>query len=254
MSFVNFNMVSSGSRGNSSLIWDEENLLIVDFGITLKRLRERMAVNGIGKLETSLFVSHEHSDHSSGVKMLARNIPLSVYTREMTAMAMGVREAYSIKDSVVMGNFEITAFSVPHDAADPVAYGIRCGRRKISVISDLGYMTDEIKEQLKGSDVLAIEANHDENLLKTGSYPEMLKRRILSNHGHLSNRQTAENISDLVNDDTRIVLTHLSQENNRPEIAFSEIEKALAEKGTRYGHLECASQSNGSSLFTLSID
>lgn len=254
MSVVNFNMISSGSRGNSSLIWDHENLIIVDFGITLKRLRERMRTNAIGKLETSVFVSHEHSDHSSGVKMLSRNMPISVYTRELTALSMGMRDAYSIHDSVVLGNFEVTAFSVPHDAADPVAYSVRCGKARISVISDLGHLTDEIRDYIRGSDILAIEANHDESLLRTGSYPETLKRRILSAHGHLSNKQTAENIGDLVNPDTRIVLTHLSRENNRPEIALKEISGALARDGVSYGHLECASQTSGSSLFSLEID
>lgn len=254
MSVVNFNMISSGSRGNSSLIWDQENLLIVDFGITLKRLKERMAINGIDRLETSVFVSHEHSDHSSGVKMLSRNMPVSVYTRGLTADAIGLRDAYSIHDSVVLGNFEVEAFRVPHDAADPVAYSIRCGKSRITVISDLGHMTDEIRDSIRGSDILAIEANHDEGLLKAGSYPEMLKRRILSNHGHLSNRQTAEGIGDLVKPDTKIVLTHLSQENNRPEIALSEIGGALARKGVKYGYLECATQISGSSLFTLDID
>jgi len=254
MSVVNFNMVSSGSKGNSTLIWDRENLILVDFGITLKRLRERLAANRIGDLEASLFISHEHSDHSRGAKMLARNMPVGIYTREATASALGLKDAYSIRDSVVLGNFEIKAISVSHDAVDPVAYSVRCGRTMISVVSDLGRMTDDVAERIKGSDILAIEANHDEKLLMAGSYPEMLKRRILSNHGHLSNRQTAEKITGLVKPDTRIILTHLSQENNRPEIALNEIGTALAKSGTPYGHLECASQDSGSSFFSLEID
>lgn len=254
MSVVNFNMVSSGSKGNSTLIWDQENLIMIDFGITLKRLRERLVVNRIEKMETSLFISHEHSDHSKGAAMLARNMPVSIYTREATAAALNLRDAYPIRNTAVLGNFEITAFSVSHDAVDPVAYTIRCGKAKISVVSDLGHLTDEVANHIRGSDILAIEANHDEDMLITGSYPEMLKRRILSNHGHLSNRQTAENISRLVNPDTKIILTHLSQENNRPEIAFNEVQSALSDEKTPYGYLECASQATGSSFFSLQID
>lgn len=254
MSVVNFNMISSGSKGNSTLIWDEENLIMIDFGITLKRLKERMALNRISGLEASLFISHEHSDHSKGAKMLARNMDIGIYTREDTAAAIGLRDAYSIRDTAVLGNFEISAISVSHDAVDPVAYTVKCGKAKISVISDLGYMSNEVAEGIRGSDILALEANHDERMLMTGSYPDVLKRRIFSNHGHLSNKQTAEKISRLVKPDTKIILTHLSQENNSPDIALKEIGSALKESSTEYGHLECASQEFGSSFFTLDID
>lgn len=254
MSVVNFNMISSGSRGNSTLVWDDENLLIIDFGITLKRLRERMAMHRIQPMDTSVFISHEHSDHSKGVKMLARNMPISVYTRELTASRLGIRDAYALRSTAVLGNFEVTAFSVSHDAVDPVAYTVRSGKRKISVISDLGHMTEDVAQHIRNSDVLAIEANHDENMLRTGSYPDVLKRRILSSHGHLSNRQTAEHIASLVKSDTRIILTHLSQENNTPELAYNEIYTALSKAGVEYGHLECASQDSGSTHFALPID
>ncbi len=254
MSVVNFNMVSSGSKGNSTLVWDHENLIIVDFGITLKRLRERMSINGIGKLETSLFISHEHSDHSRGVRMLSKNMPLNVYTRELTGMKLGLRDAYSIRDSVVFGNFEVTAFSVSHDAVDPVAYTIRCGKAKISIVSDLGRLTEEVCDNIRNSDILALEANHDEVMLRGGSYPEMLKKRILSTHGHLSNRQTSEKIGSLIKPDTRVVLTHLSQENNRPEIALREIRRGVSQSLADCAHLECASQEHGSSLFSVPID
>lgn len=254
MSVVNFNMVSSGSKGNSTLIWDQENLVIIDFGITLRRLRERMKANRIGNLETSLFISHEHSDHSRGVKMLSRNIPLNIYTRELTAVKLGLTDSYTIRDSVVFGNFEVTAFNVSHDAVDPVAYTIRCGKAKISVVSDLGHLTNDVCDNISGSDILALEANHDEELLRNGAYPDMLKKRILSAHGHLSNRQTAEMIGRLIKPETRIVLTHLSQQNNRPDIALQEVRKGLMGSLMGYSHLECASQDHGSSLFTVPTD
>lgn len=186
--------------------------------------------------------------------MLARNMDIGIYTREATAAVIGIDDAYSIRDSVVLGNFVINAINVSHDAVDPVAYVVSCGKTKISIVSDLGFMSDEVAESIRGSDILALEANHDEKMLMTGSYPDMLKKRIFSSQGHLSNRQTAEKIANLVKPDTRIVLTHLSQENNRPGIALDEISRALEESETQYAHLECASQEYGSSLFSIEID
>lgn len=254
MSYVNFNMISSGSKGNSTLIWDQENLVVIDFGISLRRFRERLRENRIGKLDVSLFVSHEHSDHSSGVRLLDRNMPVNIYTRELTGMKLGLRDSFAIKESVVFGNFEVTAFSVSHDAVDPVAYTVRCGKAKMSVVSDLGVLTDEICENIKDSDILALEANHDEQMLINGTYSSWLKKRILSGHGHLSNKQTAEYISRLVKPETRLILTHLSQENNRPEIALREVQGAISQSLVQCSHIECASQQFGSSLFTLATD
>lgn len=254
MSLVNFNMISSGSRGNSTLIWDEDSLLIIDFGITLKRLNQRINDLGIKKMDTSLLISHEHTDHSKGVLPLSRKLPLDIYTRELTSEAIGVRDSFDIDTDFVIGNFRITAFDVSHDASDPVGFTIRVGKVKISVVSDLGYISDSVMTQLKDSDLLAIEANHDVEMLRTGSYPEMLKRRILSDHGHLSNYQTAFALEEILKPDTQLVLTHLSQENNTPEVAHHSIKSYLDNRAVEYASIECASQDMGSALYTLDID
>lgn len=254
MSLINFNMISSGSKGNSSLIWDDENLLIIDFGITIKRFRERRNNLKIDKREMSLFVSHEHSDHSKGINPLARNEPVDVYARELTSNAIGIKDSFAIRDSVILGNFVVTAFNVSHDAVDPVAYTISSGKAKISVVSDLGKVTESIISNLKGSDILAMEANHDVEMLKGGRYPEMLKRRILGEKGHLSNDQTAVALQEILKPESRLILTHLSQENNDPDIAYNSIKSYLDNREIGYSSIECATQDTGSSHYSIEID
>lgn len=254
MAPVNFNMVSSGSRGNCSLIWDEETLLVFDFGITMKRFRERLEKLGVNHREYSLFVSHEHSDHTKGIGMVRKYHRFDLYSREGTLDAMRFSDGFSIRDSVAIGNFLVKAISVSHDAADPVGYVIQHGKSRISVVSDLGKVSDPLLREAGKSDILAFEANHDVDMLRTGRYPEMLKRRILSNHGHLSNEQSADAIAAMAGPETRIVLTHLSQENNSPETAFETIKSHLGNRGIQYASIECASQDLGSSHFTIAED
>jgi len=250
---VFFNMVSSGSSGNCSLLWDQDNLIVIDFGIPLKRLRSRLSDLKIDFNDISLFISHEHSDHSSGVRTLMRNLPTDVYTRQRTADSLGLKDAFTIRDSVVIGNFTITPITVSHDAADPVVYVIKNGRAKISVVSDLGFVSPELIGAMSGSQIVALEANHDVDMLKSGSYPFMLKKRILSDHGHLSNIQTAEALEKLSGPSTRIVLTHLSQENNLPDLARQIVSDHLSNRGIEYKSIECASQDLGSSLYDIEI-
>lgn len=254
MSRVNFNMVSSGSKGNCTLIWDDETLLVFDFGITMKRFKERLRLLDINVPDYSLFVSHEHSDHTKGIGMIRKHDRLDLYSREMTLEAMRMRDGFSINDSVAIGNFHVRAVSVSHDAADPVGYVIRSGNTRISVVSDLGIVSRELMNEARNSDILAFEANHDVEMLKTGGYPYVLKKRILSNHGHLSNEQSAEAISGMAGPGTRIVLTHLSQENNTPDTALDTIASYLDNRGIAYASIECASQEQGSSVLTAGTD
>ncbi len=155
---------------------------------------------------------------------------------------------------MVIGNFEVKAISVSHDAVDPVAFRVRYGRYRIGIVSDLGRVDRYLIDELRGGcDILAFESNHDVEMLRTGPYsPPPLKARILSDHGHLSNEQAAEAIARIVKPETHVVLTHLSQENNRPDIAYSTVSQYLANRDVRYASLECASQDRGgSSVLTL---
>lgn len=254
MPSVNFNMVSSGSRGNCSLIWDDETLLVFDFGITMKRFRERLSYLGIKPVEYSMFVSHEHTDHTKGIGMLMKYDRFDLYSRDATLDALKQRNGFAIGDTTAIGNFTVKAISVSHDAADPVGYIVSSGNTKISIVSDLGRVSSKLLTEARNSDILAFEANHDLEMLKSGRYPDMLKRRILSNHGHLSNEQSAEAISGMAGPHTRLVLTHLSQENNTPDTALNTVRSYLDNRGIGYESIECASQTSGSSSIQLSTD
>ena len=248
---LNFYMLSSGSRGNSTVIWDENDLIIIDCGISLKKFQEKTSELGIENLEKSMFISHEHSDHSSGVRAISRKLQADVYSRGKTLEKMHLEKGYSIRGEVAIGNFTVMPVSVDHDAVDPVVYVIGNRGIKISVVSDLGIISQELLDAMQGSDIMAIEANHDPEMLRTGPYTEMLKRRIRSEHGHLSNEQSAEAIYVSASDNTRIVLTHLSEKNNTPDIAMETVKAYLSNRNKRYASMETASQDFGSTLYRL---
>jgi Metal-dependent hydrolases of the beta-lactamase superfamily I len=128
------------------------------------------------------------------------------------------------------------------------------GQAKNTVVSDLGFVSDELVAEARGSDILAFEANHDVDMLRTGKYPEYLQKRILGNRGHLSNEQSAEAISRISESNTRIILTHLSQENNTPDVAYGTVRSYLENRAVKFTSLECAYQESGSTLHTLDDD
>ncbi len=243
-------MVSSGSKGNSTLVWDQDDAIIVDFGISVRRLRTRIRETGISHERFSAVISHEHSDHSSGLSSLAKGLNVDIYARKATSEALPV-SCYSLKDSMVIGNFKISAISVSHDAADPVAFIIENGSARIGIVSDLGTYDQRLSDALQGSDILAVEANHDEQMLREGSYPKFLKDRIGGKFGHLSNLQSAQLLNETASHESRIILTHLSQENNRPELALNTVRKHLSSWNVQFRSIECASQESGTPIMYI---
>ena len=254
MSRLYFGMVASGSRGNCSFLADGKTLAIVDFGISYRRFYQRIEGLGPGFDSINLFVSHEHSDHSSGIPVATRKAQIDLYSRELTISSLGLKDAFPIHDQVTVSDLRVTAVDVSHDAADPVAYVFRIGKIKISVISDLGRVDDRLVEEAKGSDIIAMEANHDIEMLRKGSYSQGLKTRIEGSYGHLSNVQSGEALSEICNENTRIILTHLSQENNTEKTALSTVKRMLQWNSVKYKSIECASQIDGSSLYLIDKD
>jgi phosphoribosyl 1,2-cyclic phosphodiesterase len=251
MDSIFFKMISSGSRGNCTLVWDSSDLLIIDFGISVKRYLNATSSMNFPSGSASLFISHEHSDHCQGTRSLMKRMPVDIYSRKGTISAMGLDGAYSIGQTAVVGNFIVRSIDVSHDASEPVGYVIQNGERKISVVSDLGKVTVGLVEATRDSDILAFEANHDTELLKSGSYPYYLKRRIMGDSGHLSNEQSAEAISMIAAPETQIFLTHLSQENNRPETALHTVKSFLDNRGIGYASIQCSYQDTGTPLIAL---
>ncbi len=238
---VLFCSLASGSSGNCHLINDGESSILIDVGLSGVRIENKLKEIDIdpGSL-TAILVSHEHNDHICGVGVLSRRYNIPIYANRGTWEGMGTKigeirennikcfnsgEDFNIKD------FNIRSYDISHDANEPVGFSIEKDDVKISIVTDLGYIDENITKQVGGSDLVVLESNHDEEMLKVGRYPYYLKRRILSDVGHLSNEAAGDAIIDLVNENVRsILLAHLSKENNFPELAVTTIKNILADE------------------------
>ncbi|MBR6256269.1 MAG: MBL fold metallo-hydrolase [Lachnospiraceae bacterium] len=228
--------ISSGSSGNSIYVGSDNTHLLVDAGISGKRIEEALNNVGIsGNDLDGILVTHEHSDHISGLGVMQRRYGLNVYATPLTIEAMkhdkcmgkvdweafipiNAGESFSIKD------INISSISISHDAADPVAYRFGYGDIKTAVVTDLGEYDERIINYLSGLSAVYLEANHDVRMLQTGRYPYVLKQRILGRRGHLSNESSGRLLTKLLNDKMqRIFLSHLSHENNMPELAYEAV-------------------------------
>lgn len=237
---------ASGSTGNCSLISDGGANILLDAGISARRTESCLADCGLSPRDLcGVLITHEHSDHISGLKMLLKRYDLPVYApRTVAARLRGMLPDIDDMLNVIpvgrpfkLEGVTVTAFHTPHDTDESVGYRID-GDGSFGIATDMGHVTDEIRGALCGADTVLIESNHDPEMLCYGSYPVYLKRRILSERGHLSNSDCAELAAYLADNGTKkIILGHLSRENNEPEIAMSENGRALAEKGTE---LYCA--------------
>ena len=218
----------SGSSGNCSVVTDGKTHLMVDCGTSGKRAFDALKDLGIepGSL-SAILVTHEHIDHTRGVGVIARKLKIPVYATHGTHAAMGIG---NIDDSQmifvdpdvpqVINEIEITPFAIPHDAEDPCCYSFRDGKDKISIATDIGFMPDSLLSRISGSKSIILESNHDIDMLRYGEYPYPLKQRILGNFGHLSNAAAAETALKLIKSGTEhIMLGHLSDKNNLPELA-----------------------------------
>lgn len=235
---VKFVSLVSGSSGNCTFISDGRTKLLVDCGMSGKALEK--SLNDIGECAAdiaAILVTHEHIDHVKGVGIISRRYDIPIYSSTGTHGAMEIGKVkdenrYFTSDSFEIGNIGVSAFAIPHDAAQPQGYSFFLGGEKLSVATDIGHMTDDIIQALKGSNRILLEANHDVDMLKMGTYPFSLKQRILGDRGHLSNDSAAQCAVLLANSGTKsIMLGHLSDENNYPQIAYNTVmNKLRAEK------------------------
>ncbi len=248
---MGFNVVSSGSKGNSTVIWDQDDVIVIDFGISVKKFNKRMEELNLKEKTKSILITHEHSDHSSGLGAASRLLGADIYLRYKTKMVMKLDKAFSVGEDLLIGNFYIKPLSVSHDAIDPVGYVIERKGVKISLFSDLGYFPMDYCDIVSGSNLIAMEANHDTEMLRTGSYPEMLKRRIMGNQGHMSNTQCAQVLENVSQRSSGLILLHLSDENNTIETAYQTVRDHLDNRNIGYRSIECARQLVGSSVYEV---
>jgi phosphoribosyl 1,2-cyclic phosphodiesterase len=255
-------VLGSGSRGNSTLIATEKTRLLVDVGFSKRETFARLA--SVGERASgfeAIVISHEHSDHIRGLESLTRdaacrNAPIYINAATREAISWGRRakafELFEAGETFTVGDIEITPFTIPHDAADPVAFRFDTQGIRIGVVTDLGYIPELVKRHVAGCHCLIFESNHDLEMLKVGPYPWVVKQRVMSRTGHLSNLATAEFLRDDFDGEAQVlVLAHLSENNNHPEIARMSAEEALQGRATRQNGLELhlASQSTPTPVF-----
>jgi phosphoribosyl 1,2-cyclic phosphodiesterase len=233
--------LASGSSGNAALLATGKTRILVDAGLSMRELAKRLAAIGedLAHID-AILITHEHSDHVSGLPVLARSKKLhaTIYMTHLTAPAIDWGEspprleAFQAGACFRIGDIEVQSFSIPHDAIDPVGFCFEAEGVRIGVATDLGYIPESIKFHLRRTNLLMLEANHDLDMLKVGPYPWSVKQRVMSRVGHLSNLVVSDFLMQDLNSSTEhLMLGHLSELNNHPAIVRLVATQALEQRG-----------------------
>ncbi len=233
----------SGSSGNATLITNGKSNILVDCGMSGKSATEALSGLNASSSLKAIVVSHEHIDHTKGVGILARKLKIPIYATYGThkKSSFGKLEDEQICEitpdvTYDIGGIGVTPFQIPHDAVDPCGFVFQDGESKVATATDIGIMREGILSRLYGCQSILLESNHDIDMLRFGEYPYALKQRILSDVGHLSNKAASETALKLVLSGTKhIMLGHLSDKNNMPDIAMMETYNRLTDNGVRVG-------------------
>ena len=263
---MKFCSLYSGSSGNSIFVGSEKAKILIDAGLPGKKIDE--ALNSIGQNPSEIdgiFITHEHIDHIKGVGVLSRKYDIPIYAPHNTWVAMestiGKIKSHNIKvmdrrSTVSIKDIEVKSFIIPHDAAAPVGYTINLNDKRASIATDFGTFTKEIYDNIKESEIILLESNYDPGMLDMGPYPYQLKQRIKGIEGHLSNDDCGKAIVEIVKNGLgkKIVLGHLSNTNNTPDLAEISVKSILSENNIKVGsdiYLSMANRHNPSEIIKL---
>ena len=228
----------SGSSGNASLIKNENTPVLIDCGLSAKRLCELLKNIDVDPADIdALLITHEHSDHITGAGVMSRRYDIPIYATEKTHLAMNIGPIndYNIKTINPEKQFEIGKFTI-NPFCISIGFSFDNGNEKYSIVTDTGIITNSILDSVSGSDYVMLESNHDVDMLMYGKYPFNLKKRIASDIGHLSNDYAAQTAIKLLENNTKnIMLSHLSTNNNSPVIAYKTVESVLKKYGAKIG-------------------
>lgn len=241
---MKFCSLYSGSSGNCIFVGNKDTKILIDAGVCGAKIENALREIGEDASEIqAVLITHEHHDHIAGAGTLSRRFNIPLYAASgtwdkinsdklLTKINPENKVSINAGKEFSIGSFSVSSFNIPHDAAMPLAYSIKSESRKISVVTDMGFVTDEIRANVLGSDIAMIEANHDIEMLKHGPHPWRLKNRILSRSGHLSNDYAADFVAYLARYGTKhFVLGHLSDKNNIPSLAYDTVKSSLEKNG-----------------------
>ncbi|GMX67387.1 metallohydrolase [Paenibacillus elgii] len=238
---IRFCVLGSGSTGNATVVATEEGKVLIDAGLSAKKIDQLLKERGMSASELdAIVVTHEHADHIKGLGAVARKYDLPVYANEKTwaeldrqigEIAEEKRCVMKTGEMLEFGSLQVESYGISHDAAEPVGYCFYHEEEKLSVATDLGYMSSKVKEKIQDSDVLVLESNHDIEMLRMGRYPWNIKRRILSDVGHLSNEAAGIGLVDVMTAKTkRVYLAHLSRDHNLMDLARLTVNSMVEER------------------------
>ena len=240
---LKFCSLYSGSSGNCLLVKSENTNLLIDAGVSLKKIEEALDTLDISPSSINgILITHEHSDHIKSLGSLSKKFNLPVYANSETYDAMPIQtdkiateniNKFKVNDRFFIKDIEINSFSIPHDAVNPCGFTFKCGNDKISIATDIGHMTKTILNNLEGSNFILLESNYEPEVLKASKYPFSLKQRISGLNGHLSNEDAGKTINYLMHNNLKsAMLGHLSKENNFPELAYQTVVDEIISAGT----------------------
>lgn len=254
-------ILGSGSAGNASYVETDETRLLVDAGFSGRQIRQRLATIGrVPENLTAILITHEHSDHISGLAAIAEKARLPVYcnraTMEEIKRTLDVNLDFRLfvaGGGFEVGDISVETFSIPHDAQDPVGFVLRTNGGSIGFATDLGHVTKLVLERIRATNALVLESNHDVKMLQDCPHrPWSLKQRILSRHGHLSNEAAADCVAEIMSSDLKhLYLGHLSSDCNKPELAQRVMSKRLQTLGATHVQLNITSQAVPCPTLTL---